>query len=90
VKEKQCRIFFSRYSMGAQYCAILQLSIIHFGNSGDFGNVFCDPLPAFFSQPPTRGKTFVANKRQSTIRPSGHRAVEALFRDDFAFDLADR
>ena len=38
------------------------------------------PLPVSFSQTPTPHRRFVANKRQSTFRPSGHRAVEAFFR----------
>jgi hypothetical protein len=46
---------------------------------GDFGNLFCGPLPASFSQRPTRHIRFVANKRRNAIRPSGHRAVEASF-----------
>jgi hypothetical protein len=39
----------------------------------------CGPLPASFSQRPTPHMTFVENKSQTSIRPSGHRAVEALF-----------
>jgi hypothetical protein len=57
-------------------------------DSGDFQSIL-RLLPVFFSQPPTRDRAFIANKRQSAIRPSDHRVVEALFRDDFAFDLAD-
>jgi hypothetical protein len=38
---------------------------------------FCGPLPASLSQTPPGGIRFVANKRRSAIRPSGHRAVEA-------------
>jgi hypothetical protein len=40
---------------------------------------FCGPLPAFFSQPPTGHRRFVDNKHQTPIRPSGDRAVEAIF-----------
>jgi hypothetical protein len=40
------------------------------------GNLFCGPLPAFFSQTPTRHRAFVENKNQTPIRPSGHRAVD--------------
>jgi len=45
------------------------------GDSGDS----CSPLPMSLSQTPTPHRTFVENKHQSAIRPSGHRAVEALF-----------
>jgi hypothetical protein len=38
--------------------------------------IFCGPLPAFFSQTPTRHIGFVANKSQTNIPPSGDRAVE--------------
>jgi hypothetical protein len=54
-------------------------SIFNFGNSGDFGNLSYDPLPASFSQDPTPHSAFVANKRRSAIRPNGDRTVEALF-----------
>jgi hypothetical protein len=37
------------------------------------------PLPASFSQTPTGHRRFVDNKHQTPIRPSGDRAVEALF-----------
>jgi hypothetical protein len=39
--------------------------------------IFCIPLPASFSQNPTRHRRFVANKHQTSIRPSGDRTVEA-------------
>ena len=42
-------------------------------------NPLCSPLPVYFSQPPPGGITFVENKRPTPIRPSGDRAVEALF-----------
>jgi len=45
---------------------------------GDFGDSF-SPLPASLSQSPTPHNTFVENKGQGAIRPSGHRAVEAHF-----------
>jgi hypothetical protein len=45
------------------------------GDDGDF----CSPLPMYVCQIPTPHRRFVENKRQSAIRPSGHRAVEALF-----------
>ena len=54
-------------------------------NSGDFWQLWqfwqslCGPLPATLSQTPTPHMRFVENKRQSAIRPSGDRAVEALF-----------
>jgi hypothetical protein len=43
------------------------------------GDLSCGPLPASFSQTPTRHRGFVSNKGPSAIRPSGDRAVEALF-----------
>src|SRR5690349_17601500 len=39
----------------------------------------CGPLPASFSHDPTPHKRFVENKSQTSIRPTGDRAVEALF-----------
>jgi hypothetical protein len=39
----------------------------------------CDPLLVSLSQTPPTHRGFVENKGQSAIRPSGHRAVEALF-----------
>jgi len=39
----------------------------------------CSPLPASFSHRPHPPRRFVENKSQTPIRPSGHRAVEALF-----------
>jgi len=46
--------------------------------SRDHGD-FCSPLPASLSHRPTPHSTFVENKDQTSIRPSGDRAVEALF-----------
>jgi hypothetical protein len=47
----------------------------------DYGDIapLCSPLPAFLSRRPTPHSTFVENKDPTPIRPSGHRAVEALF-----------
>jgi hypothetical protein len=48
-------------------------------NDLDRRSPLCSPLPASLSQTPTPHRAFVENKRQSAIRPSGDRAVEALF-----------
>jgi hypothetical protein len=56
----------------------VRLRVSALGNSGDFGNRFCGPLPAFFSQPTTGHRRFVDNKHQTAIRPNGDRTVEPL------------
>jgi len=45
---------------------------------GDYGDAH-SPLPASLSRHPTPHSAFVENKSQTPIRPSGDRAVEALF-----------
>jgi hypothetical protein len=48
-------------------------------NDQDRRSPLCSPLPASLSQRPHPPNTFVDNKGPTPIRPSGHRAVEALF-----------
>jgi hypothetical protein len=53
---------------------------------GDFGNLCCVPLPAFFSQTPTGHSRFVDNKHQTPIRPPDDRSVDALFLSLFGLE----
>src|SRR5579864_7116184 len=48
-------------------------------NDLDRRSPLCSPLPASFSHRPHPPNTFVDNKGPTPIRPSGDRAVEALF-----------
>jgi hypothetical protein len=44
--------------------------ITNFGNSGDFGNLFCSLLPVSLSRPSTPINTFIENKGPTPIRQS--------------------
>src|SRR5579871_1871379 len=64
---------------GADKAPVALFQIANFGNSGDFGNLFCVPLPASFSPDTPPPCAFVENKSSTSIRKACRKLVDPSF-----------